>query len=119
MTSVPFGGPVYGDTVHDTSQFWGGWQITIGGATGVGQTFTAPPDNILGSFTVYLGGANQASPTTFEAFVMAWSTDKLIGSVLFQSDPQLATSDPTIPFSFLYRWSSTSDWDRICLVPHG
>ena len=55
-----------------------------------GQTFTAPSDNVLNSFSLYLNGT-VTNPLHFKAYVYAWDGVKATGSQLYQSSQQSYT----------------------------
>ncbi len=68
-----------------------------------GQTITAPSDNILNSFSFWLGPADGLvnASLTLQAYVYAWNpvTSLATGSGLFASAPFLYNATPTSPFT--------------------
>ena len=49
-----------------------------------GQTFTVGADDVLNSFSLYLG-SNPGSPINFKAYVYAWNGNRADGAQLFAS----------------------------------
>lgn len=79
-------------TTIDTVSAWNGFE-TIGSwgkpdTATYGQTFTAPVESRLDSFTFYL---NNSVATPFGAYVYAWNGSSITGSALYASG-QLTTS---------------------------
>ncbi len=73
-------GAASADMMFDTTPSWDGVSfISPWGRAGdvstatYGETFIAPADNVLQSFTFYIKGLNTGSSVTFQADVYAWS----------------------------------------------
>jgi hypothetical protein len=71
-----------------------------------GQTFTLPVngDTVLSSFTFFVGKqtVQGSNPVEFNAYVMAWDGSRATGSILYQSDKQVAsTVGKYQPFDFM------------------
>ena len=94
-------GSVAHATTFDTSSAWDGSSSISGyggsATTTYGQTFVAPSDSTLNSFTFYL---RPNTPVTSTAYVFAWQGSLLgggggraTGPALFQSSSIVTTGD--------------------------
>ncbi len=76
-------------TIGSPGNGWTGpWGVETGHFLNFGQTITAPTDNVLTSFSFWLGGASTSSASLlFNAYVFQWSvaTSRTIGSALWAS----------------------------------
>jgi hypothetical protein len=81
--------------VLDTTPRWNGsshWPFSGapgGHSSAFGQTITIGPENILESFSLYLGGTD----AEITGYVMEWAGDRVVGPVLYQSDPRRVLGD--------------------------
>ena len=60
-----------------------------------GQTFVAPTDNVMNSFTFNLRRISGANTLTFAPYVMAWNGTQATGPVLFQGPLQTLPASAT------------------------
>ena len=110
-----FGPAAFATTTYDTTPAWTGPGDPLASAISpfgdlpeaptFGQTFVAPTDNVLQSFTFYTQGLQGESTDfpkiTFQAVVMAWSGPLTgpgggaTGSALYTSAPMSDTADGT------------------------
>ena len=65
-----------------------------------GQTFVAPTDSRVVSFTLYLAAANDPDPVDFKFYLMAWDGAKAAGPVLYASAPTAAGDPAMRAYSF-------------------
>jgi len=90
-------GNVYSATLIDTTPSWDGcsigWWGVNDGQYGMthGQTFTVGSDNRLDSFAFYVD--DEVGPVVFGAYVMEWSSNRAIGSVMFSQGPIETTNN--------------------------
>lgn len=94
-------------TVLTTLPDWDGFNYAqswgVDGSSTYGQTFYAPSDNVLTSFTFQIAGDGPTS-LQYQAFVYAWDGPlrgyggQAVGSALFQSGPSTFTADGTSSF---------------------
>lgn len=93
-----FSGSASATTMIDTTLSWNGSSfVSLFGESNTatyGQTFVAPTDNVLDSFTFYLNdGSHETSiPNRFRAYVGQWDGLKT-SSILFESSINLATTN--------------------------
>lgn len=89
--TVLLAGPVSAQTTIETTSFWDGlMQIQPMGKPNTatyGQTFIAPSDNVLQSFSFFLRDIGGGADLQFQGYVAAWDPAllRLSGPLLFQS----------------------------------
>lgn len=82
-------------TINTASSWDGSSLITPFGETDTatyGQTFTVGADNVLQSFSFFLGGF-ESEAVDFAAYVMGWDGAQAEGSILYQSTKQTKDSN--------------------------